>query len=454
MSFSRTSPLRGRTSALAVAAVLAFGALAPVVAATPAAAACAQPLQWGGHQNGYVPTSAMTSITWASGHRLQPAAAERFEALNQAYRARFGTNISVTDSYRSYAAQVALKEAKGKWAATPGCSNHGWGRAVDLGGGINRFGTDQYRWMLANASAYGWVAPRWARQDGSLPEPWHWEFPGSGVTSQPDAAPETPTYAARISALTSSSSLAVKEGPVNAVWLTVLDGMELATTVTTPTRIAALSTSGELYVKAGAVNAPWALVARDVADFDVTDDRVVVALRSGAAQLKEGPLSAQWVTIVAGGATDVEVAGTRIGALVNGAALVKEGAWDAPWVTLSGSVEELELDGSRVAIRKAGAVHVKEGALNAVWSTVFTGQPVDVELGGNRVAVRTADTLVVKEGSLDAMWVTVATGGITDVAVTQDRVAMVSGGALAVKEGGLGAPWTTVSDKAKAVDLS
>ena len=53
-----------------------------------------------------------------------------------------------------------------------------YGLAVDLGSGINRFGTPAHTWMRENAPRYGWVHPSWARQSGSLPEAWHWEFAG------------------------------------------------------------------------------------------------------------------------------------------------------------------------------------------------------------------------------------------------------------------------------------
>src|SRR5699024_5407388 len=94
------------------------------------------------------------------------------------FKARFGSPISVTDAYRDYATQVILKRRKGRMAATPGTSNHGWALAVDLGSGINSFGSAQHRWMRANAPKFGWIHPGWARQSGSLPEPWHWEFYG------------------------------------------------------------------------------------------------------------------------------------------------------------------------------------------------------------------------------------------------------------------------------------
>ena len=47
-------------------------------------------------------------------------------------------------------------------AAVPGTSNHGWGLAVDLCGGIQNFGTPHYTWMKANAGRFGFLHPDWA----------------------------------------------------------------------------------------------------------------------------------------------------------------------------------------------------------------------------------------------------------------------------------------------------
>lgn len=132
--------------------------------------------QWGGHENGRIPAVAMCPLASAPGHRLRCDAAKAFDALDAAYRQEFGRGISVTDSYRDYETQVVLKRRKGRMAATPGKSNHGWGLAVDLGGGINSFGTVQHEWMRSNGPRFGWIHPAWARSGGSLPEAWHWEF--------------------------------------------------------------------------------------------------------------------------------------------------------------------------------------------------------------------------------------------------------------------------------------
>ena len=60
--------------------------------------------------------------------------------------------------------------------AVPGTSNHGWGLAVDLCGGIQSYTSPQHAWMTEHAGRFGWRQPAWAQQGGSKPEPWHWEF--------------------------------------------------------------------------------------------------------------------------------------------------------------------------------------------------------------------------------------------------------------------------------------
>ena len=96
--------------------------------------------------------------------------------MSKAYARDTGQTICVTDSYRSYAEQVVTKQNRGGWAAAPGTSNHGLGKALDLCGGINNFGHPAHAWMQQNAPLYGWFHPSWAAAGGSLPEPWHWEF--------------------------------------------------------------------------------------------------------------------------------------------------------------------------------------------------------------------------------------------------------------------------------------
>jgi hypothetical protein len=129
---------------------------------------------WGGFGNGRIPASALCPI--GESHALRCDAAAGYTALAEAFAQAFGRSLCITDSYRSFGAQVAAFRAKPRLAAVPGTSNHGWALAVDLCGGINRGGSAEWRWMTANAGRFGFVQPDWAGPAGEKPEPWHWEF--------------------------------------------------------------------------------------------------------------------------------------------------------------------------------------------------------------------------------------------------------------------------------------
>lgn len=131
-----------------------------------------------GYANGRLPTSALCPLWSAPGHLLRADAAAAFNRLSRAYAQVFGRAICVTDSYRTYPEQVTLYATKPSLAAVPGTSNHGWGTATDLCGGVQSFGTAQHDWLAAHAPAFGWFHPAWARRGGSRPEPWHFEFGG------------------------------------------------------------------------------------------------------------------------------------------------------------------------------------------------------------------------------------------------------------------------------------
>ncbi len=117
--------------------------------------------------NGRIPASALTPIG-DTGHLLYGPAAAALNALITDATAA-GVTVGVTDSYRSYDAQVDLARRKGLYsrgglAASPGTSNHGWGLATDL-----RLDGPALAWMRDNAWRYGYVedVPR---------EPWHWTY--------------------------------------------------------------------------------------------------------------------------------------------------------------------------------------------------------------------------------------------------------------------------------------
>jgi hypothetical protein len=135
-------------------------------------------LSTGGYANGAIPAAALCPVWGAPGQMLRGDAARAFTALSRQYAKAFGRPICVTDSYRSRGQQVVLYATKPNLAARPGTSNHGWGTAADLCGGVQSFGTAEHAWLLSNAPLYGWFHPSWAQPGGSRPEPWHWEYAG------------------------------------------------------------------------------------------------------------------------------------------------------------------------------------------------------------------------------------------------------------------------------------
>jgi cell wall-associated NlpC family hydrolase len=133
---------------------------------------------WGGYPNGLIPPSALCPLG-AGGHLLRCDAAAAYRAMSAAFAGAFGSPLCITDSYRTYAGQVRLYQQKPALAAVPGTSNHGWGLAVDLCGGIEVYGTPQYGWMKANAGRFGFLHPDWAEPGNGREEPWHWEYAGT-----------------------------------------------------------------------------------------------------------------------------------------------------------------------------------------------------------------------------------------------------------------------------------
>lgn len=136
--------------------------------------------------NGAVPAADLCTL-WDGRHKLRADAAVALAKLNLSYRKRFGHDICVTDAYRTFAQQQAVKRSRGGFAAVPGTSYHGWGLAADLCDSVDKSGSATHMWLRANAPAYGWDNPAWARVGGGGPrEPWHWEYLTGASDSSPD----------------------------------------------------------------------------------------------------------------------------------------------------------------------------------------------------------------------------------------------------------------------------
>tara|TARA_B100000900_G_scaffold207250_2_gene175747 strand:- start:1341 stop:2471 length:1131 start_codon:yes stop_codon:yes gene_type:complete len=143
--------------------------------------------------NGQLPASVLKKSKHTG--RFLVDVVDDFDRLVDAFIARFGKKIILTDHYRTYEVQVSLKRKKPKLAARPGTSNHGWGLAFDfnhidseygISGGKQGFESTVYKWLKANAPTYNFHNPSWAVEGGSNPEPWHFESTKkSSIYSEP-----------------------------------------------------------------------------------------------------------------------------------------------------------------------------------------------------------------------------------------------------------------------------
>lgn len=123
--------------------------------------------------NGLIPSRYLCPLP-QPGRMLRADAALAFYRLNAAYKQHFGTQMCLTDSYRPLAEQQRLFTTRPGLAAVPGHSNHGFGTAVDLCGGVQNQGSAEFNWLRANSRTYEWFHPAWAYSNPF--EPWHWEY--------------------------------------------------------------------------------------------------------------------------------------------------------------------------------------------------------------------------------------------------------------------------------------
>ena len=123
--------------------------------------------------NGLIPSRYLCPLP-QPGRSLRADAALAFYRLNAAYKKRFGVQMCLTDSYRPLAEQQRIYADRPGMAAVPGHSNHGYGTAVDLCGGVQSQGSAQFSWLESNSKTYEFFHPSWAYS--SPFEPWHWEY--------------------------------------------------------------------------------------------------------------------------------------------------------------------------------------------------------------------------------------------------------------------------------------
>lgn len=104
-------------------------------------------------------------------------------------------DLKIVSAYRSFDEQVDLKgqftqvygTGANAFSADQGYSEHQLGTTVDLttsliGGAYNSFkDTKEYRWLLENAHAYGFILSYPEGNSFYIFEPWHWRFVGTDL---------------------------------------------------------------------------------------------------------------------------------------------------------------------------------------------------------------------------------------------------------------------------------
>mgnify|MGYP003151384946 CR=1 FL=1 len=136
-------------------------------------------------KNGRLPEKALKTIEGIKDTGKRPVkvlaeVADEFELLLKDFKAHFGVDLPITDSYRDYDRQVETKankekQNKGHEAAKPGTSRHGWGLAFDFNTSGQFFDSPYYKWLFINAPKRGFWNPAWAQKGGKNPEAWHFE---------------------------------------------------------------------------------------------------------------------------------------------------------------------------------------------------------------------------------------------------------------------------------------
>lgn len=123
-----------------------------------------------GEKNARIPPHMLTDAPGAIGRnkRLHIDCIASWNLMREAAK-KEGVNLIPYSCYRDWDTQKALYYAPHKNAvAKPGESNHGWGRAMDIGAGKDK--NKQRKWMTNNGHKWGWF---WG---DARTENWHFVY--------------------------------------------------------------------------------------------------------------------------------------------------------------------------------------------------------------------------------------------------------------------------------------
>lgn len=142
-----------------------------------------------GYVNGSLPATALVAVEDRCA--LETRAAASWNRMRAAAAAD-GVLLGGGSCYRSSGEQTLIyATATPGFAARPGFSMHGWGRAIDVdagGGFVTSFADRAWLWVRANGMRFGWVNPDVLGPASDTPEPWHIEWTGADPSEVESAA--------------------------------------------------------------------------------------------------------------------------------------------------------------------------------------------------------------------------------------------------------------------------
>lgn len=122
--------------------------------------------------NGELPDSVLVAIPWSKYKRVNIDILYSLELMGTAFKARFGRYPFIISAYRTKAHQQILFDKYGYPRANyPGKSDHGWGTALDIYGGVEELNSPEWRWMSTIGRTFGF---RPLNEKNKAFEPWHW----------------------------------------------------------------------------------------------------------------------------------------------------------------------------------------------------------------------------------------------------------------------------------------
>lgn len=142
--------------------------------------------KWGSFENGKFDKN---SLTATGGSYIYTDAAYDFRSMAQAYQKDIGKKLNISLGYLSYEDQQKRYSA-GTQIEKPGMSPFGWARLAQVNIPNDR-SSKEYKWLVDNASTYGFEQPSMYARSGSASDARVWGYVGgtqSDAMGIPDAS--------------------------------------------------------------------------------------------------------------------------------------------------------------------------------------------------------------------------------------------------------------------------